>query len=746
MRSFVLLALLLLSQLPAIAQGWISGRVTDKVSGEPLSGVLVLVSANRGVSTNENGQFLMWHEAPAGTLSFKLLGYKSHSEAVELVEKDTLRLAILLEAGVFDMDQVVVTASRVEQRLAELTVSMSLIAPKTIENQHITDAAALLSKVSGVEILDGQISVRGGSGFSYGAGSRVLALVDGLPVVAADAGNIRWQFLPLDHLSRVEIIKGASSVAYGSSALNGVINFRTADASPKPSAKAYVQAGIFDAPSNSNWKWWSSPRMQATAGFSMLRKQGQSDWSVGINGLTDNGYRKNNEESVARYHLKWKRFHPGLERLRYGLALHGGFTDKTDFVLWDNAETGALVQDTATVSRMKGSFATLDPFIILDTKQGWQHAVKSRFMITDNRFPQTERNNSQSMSVYTHYELNAPLSGFLKMQAGIMQQSARIVSNFHGNHTSFNAAAFVQLEGTPLENLQLVAGARFEHNSLDGKDVSNVPLFRAGINFRAAKLTFFRTSFGQGFRYPSIAERHASTTLGAVKIFPNPYIEPESGWNAEAGMKQGFKKSGLSGSIDIAVFYMQNKNMIEYVFGIYADEAGDFSFGFKSTNIEAARVYGAEIETMAAFKSGKFEHQFTGGYTYTLPVEFNPYTGKNTGNYLKYRRKHLAKLSWEMDFLQFNVGSTISYQSAMLRIDDVFLNELTREGLLPGFYDYWQTGNKPVFLADVWLGWQLAGPWRLSLMVNNLTNQEYMGRPGDIQPHRQYSMRISWEL
>jgi hypothetical protein len=59
MRSAVLLALLLLSQLHAIAQGWISGRVTDKVSGEPLSGVLVLVSANRGVSTNENGQFLI---------------------------------------------------------------------------------------------------------------------------------------------------------------------------------------------------------------------------------------------------------------------------------------------------------------------------------------------------------------------------------------------------------------------------------------------------------------------------------------------------------------------------------------------------------------------------------------------------------------------------------------------------------------------------------------------------------------
>ncbi|MCK7529808.1 MAG: TonB-dependent receptor plug domain-containing protein [Marinilabiliales bacterium] len=46
--------------------------------------------------------------------------------------------------------------------------------------------------------------------------------------------SIKWNFLPLENLSQVEIIKGASSVLYGSSALNGVINFRTADASNIP--------------------------------------------------------------------------------------------------------------------------------------------------------------------------------------------------------------------------------------------------------------------------------------------------------------------------------------------------------------------------------------------------------------------------------------------------------------------------------------------------------------------------------
>ena len=90
-----------------------------------------------------------------------------------------------------------VTANRTEQKLSDLVVSVSIIKPELLTKGHITDPQELINKTSGIEVLDGQASIRGGSGFSYGAGSRVLALIDGLPVLAADAGNIKWQFLPL---------------------------------------------------------------------------------------------------------------------------------------------------------------------------------------------------------------------------------------------------------------------------------------------------------------------------------------------------------------------------------------------------------------------------------------------------------------------------------------------------------------------------------------------------------------------
>jgi iron complex outermembrane receptor protein len=152
-----------------------------------------------------------------------------------------------------EIDQIVVSADKIEKRVAELSVSMDIVKSSFLSNNHITDAQEIINKTPGIEVMDGQASVRGGSGFSYGAGSRVLALIDGLPVLSADAGNIQWQFLPLENLAQVEIIKGASSVLYGSSALNGIINFRTADATNTPVTQFFTEAGIYDKPKNKNW-------------------------------------------------------------------------------------------------------------------------------------------------------------------------------------------------------------------------------------------------------------------------------------------------------------------------------------------------------------------------------------------------------------------------------------------------------------------------------------------------------------
>ena len=214
---------------------------------------------------------------------------------------------------------------------------------------------------------------------------------------------------------------------------------------------------------------------------------------------------------------------------------------------------------------------------------------------------------------------------------------------------------------------------RLEHNSLDGINDRIVPVFRAGINFRAAGYTFLRASFGQGYRYPSIAEKFASTTLGAVQIYPNPYVQAEEGWNSEIGLKQGVKLGNISGQADLAVFYSQNKELIEYIFSFYPDPVtGAYDYGFMAKNVEQSRVYGYELEYLLNHKSGEISTTLSGGYIFMYPVEFNPSTKKNTDIYLKYRRKHSGKISLNSTFRKFEAGADLFAKSKILDIDEVF--------------------------------------------------------------------------
>ena len=740
---FVIILILSLFSNKAGGQGIVRGKVFDINSLERLTGVYVIYGKNTGTTSDKDGNFQIKTDTGRFNIIFKSIGYKSVTKQVYLRAGQTVELITGLETETQPINQVVVSADRIEQKVAELTVSMDVIKSDFLSQSHITDAQELINKVPGIEVMDGQASVRGGSGFSYGVGSRVLALIDGLPLLSPDAGSIKWQFLPLENLSQVEIIKGASSVLYGSSALNGIINFRTADATNIPHSQFFIETGAYDKPGNRNWVWWSSPRAFSSASFSHLQKIGKTDFGLGINLLSDMGYRKYNDEKLGRISLKFKHHNAKINGLEYGVNFNAGYTTKRDFILWDNADSGALKQDTSSVSLLHGSFYAIDPYISLKKTDRFKHDLRMRIQTMDNKFPVRTQNNANAFSFYTEYQFWYKLFDFMSLTAGASENRSKVTSNFFGDHNGLNLAAFTQIELRPVSRLKFVAGLRVEQNSLDTVHDKIVPIFRTGINWQAADYTFVRASFGQGSRYPSIAEKFATTTLGSVRIYPNPFVKPETGWSSEVGIKQGIEFAGITGQADLSFFLSQNSNMIEYIFGLYPDNANLFNVGFQAANIEQSRVYGSELEFLLNRSFGGFNTTISGGYTFIYPVEFNAYTHKNTDIYLKYRRKHTGKLSVNSTWKRFDLGLDFYARSKILNIDDVFLNPSTREKILPGFFDYWNGHHTGYFLMDGNIGYRLTSVLSLSLVIKNITNTEYMGRPGDIQPQRNFSIRLS---
>ena len=119
------------------------------------------------------------------------------------------------------------------------------------------------------------------------------------------------------------------------------------------------------------------------------------------------------------------------------------------------------------------------------------------------------------------------------------------------------SALYSQLDASILKRLKVSSGLRWEINTLNQEVFLALPVLRAGFNYQAAEATFLRTSFGQGYRFPSVAEKFVDAKTGGLNIFPNPDLDPENGWSAEIGIKQGFILGSWSGFADLALFWTE---------------------------------------------------------------------------------------------------------------------------------------------------------------------------------------------
>ena len=123
---------------------------------------------------------------------------------------------------------------------------MDVIDSKLIESKNCIILSDLIRNLPSVQLIDGQLNIRSGSGWSYGTGSRVLVMVDDMPILSADQGEVDFNLIPMETIDKIEIIKGASSALYGSSALNGVINIKTKSPSYNPKTTISSFVGFWD--------------------------------------------------------------------------------------------------------------------------------------------------------------------------------------------------------------------------------------------------------------------------------------------------------------------------------------------------------------------------------------------------------------------------------------------------------------------------------------------------------------------
>ena len=733
--------------------GTVSGTVRDAGTGEALIAVNIIVERGVGTATNLDGYYTLSLDTGRHSITFSYLGYEPEEFEIEIQAGQNLRLDVALKTGSKMLEEVVISAGKYEQKLSEVTVSMEVIKPYQLVNQNIVSLDMILEKTPGISILDGQPSIRGGSGFSYGAGSRVQILVDDLPMLSADAGDVKWDYLPVENLNQVEVIKGASSVLYGSSALNGVVNLRTRFPGNEPATEIILFGGAVLDPSRSELIWWDRQPLFTGGSVSHLRKIGNLDLSVGGNYYKDEGYREGDYENRIRGNLGLRYRAKKIQGLAAGLNLSAMYVDKSDFLLWVNADSGAYQQPPASLSPLTGNRYNIDPYVEYSDRNGNKHSLKTRLFSVDN-VSEVENHSNASKLWYAEYRFLKRLRIQARWNTGLSFSRSTVRSNLYDDHAGSNLAVYSQMDGKLFQRFQYSAGLRWEINTLDDELYYSEPVLRTGLNYQAGKNTFIRTSVGQGYRFPTVAEKFTETNIGGLRIFPNPDLEPEMGWSAEIGIKQGLTFGNWLGFVDLALFWTVYNDMIEFTFGFYPPNPDDIpSFddvGFKALNIGTARISGIDFTFSARGKAGPAELRFTGGYTYMNPVDPSLLDSteivEEDGHILKYRRRHLLKLDLEAEIWKIFAGLNFQYYSRMINVDEVFLDPIIGNLLLPGFPNYWEENENRYALTDLRLGWNITQRFRMTAICKNLFNVEYLGRPGDIGRPRNISLQLRLEF
>ncbi len=739
-----------------LAQATLSGVITDKITGEGLYPATIKIGSI-GTITDFDGWYEIELAEGEHQVEISYVGYETYQTAVLLTANAPNELNVALAESVNLLQTATVTTGKYEKPLSEATVSLEVLKSDLIESTNATSIDQSLEKIPGVNIIGGQANIRGGSGFSFGAGTRVLILVNDLPALQADAGTPNFGDLPIESIEQVEIVKGAASSLYGSAALNGIFNIRTAYARSEPETKISLFGGLFNAPSDETKKWWGEDEQKYEAGmlFSHKQKIDKLDLVLGARLYTKEDPREGwgNDQGRGSLGLRYRI----TDRLAIGLNATYNKQKNRSYFYWRNADEGVLQGfDAADASRPTRFY--LDPFVSYFDNNGNRHKLTGRYFSIDNQSDDASTDNF-SNQLYGEYQFqkNIEKAG-LVVTAGAVASRTDATAPLYGD-TSYvltNTAAYIQLEKKVGDRLNISGGLRYEYNRIqgpeevggfsipDGRFEDSRPILRLGMNYQVQKNTFLRASWGQGFRFPTIAEKYITTQAAGFPIVPNPELVSETGWSSEIGLKQGFQVSNWQGYLDVAAFWMEYTDMIEFTLATITGANGFPLVGFQAQNIGNTVIRGLDISLAGQGKIGSIPISLLTGYTYIDP-KFKDFTEEDQGrssvdfNILKYRFKHSVKLDLESTFGSLKVGIALIRNSHMEAIDALF-----EAIIIPGLADFRATNNNGYYLWNARLSYQLTPQLKASFLVNNLTNAEYSTRPGLLEPTRLWSMRVDY--
>ncbi len=614
---------------PAVAAACCLGIMfgpSSSVEAQAVQGLITSRGANGGVVTSAEvraiASGLKTRSDARGT--FRILAGVGDSLHVRALGFRERRLAVAsfdiivqLEPLPAMLDRVVTTVGQREIRVGESPASVLVLSREDIAAAAAFSANQLLRRLPGLQEIASppaqtSIAIRGLDQ------SRVLLLIDGEPVAGAMTENRDIGRLSTIAAERIEVVKGPSSVEYGSEALGGVINLVTAAPSTRFVAEATARAGELG-------RRESMLEVSDTYGRVGVRLNGgwrQTDRVTAINasGSTlDRVYDFRGDSRIRVSDRLQLRTDLTLSQQRQRWPVGAGFNGFID----NNSQQGFVEAQL----KMAGGMLRSRLF-------GQRYAYQFREALgllpitgSADSLEQRERMTRALMS----YSRGAGRHTF---DAG-MQLSARRISSptkIDGDSASDRVAEFFLRDAVTLGDVLLTVGARTSNSTLWGGAISP----SVGAVWQAAPTMRLRANVARGFRAPSFKEIRYTFINGAAgyQITGNPDLRPESSWSTSVG---GTWAPRPALTLDLEGYRNSLTNLIA-TRDIGTNAAGLILF--RNVNVERARTEG--IESNVRYSRGATELSL--GYDHLRARDLL------TGRTLEGRATHTARAAMSRQF------------------------------------------------------------------------------------------------
>ncbi len=704
----------------SVCRAQIGGVILDNVTKAGIAASVILEDKDHGhlhvQPSRANGSFFFADTLKAVYLRIKALGYRD-----TLIPIDFFTSPVVLIPASGYGEEVVVTAERHTTAMQDVPVSVAIVKPAEITGRSGLAVDEALRWIPGVSVTESQVNIRGSSGYGRGVGSRVLFLLDGTPLLAADNGDIKFDVLPMLDIDRIEVVKGAGSSLYGSSAIGGVINIITRE--PRDTMKTAINtfAGVYDKP---KYDEWVVPDLKGR----FISTEAGTSGKIGDLGLLgtvayrhNEGYRLGDDSYKANVFLK------ALAPLSAAATLtvtglvanedHGGW------LYWKNLSSPLLPSDSlgAVNGRIHSLKANINASATVLT-DALTHSIKANAYYTQFTTDPTtaagaEGPHSQATNYSLDYTINTDLHPIF-VTSGIIGSFQQVTSDLFTDHHGLSFAYFIQGEWQA-SPLILTLGARADAIRYDSSDWLGRISPKIGASYKLGEEASLRSSFGMGFRAPTISERYIDQEFSGFHIKPNPGLEPERSYTAELGATVHTSNLYLDG----ALFYSHFNRLIE----------PSFVTNFADVYIQFLNVTEAELsghEESIEYKPFSDDRlSLRAGYTYVYAKNIT------SARELEFRPRHLVQLRAATELGSVSASADFRYISQYQTLDSVLVRQVP-DG----------DARVDAYVIDARIGYDLKNfigvPLKMTFEVQNLLNYYYVEIVGNLAPLRNYSLRL----